>query len=465
MPNTQSSRVDRDSLGNITVPANAYYGPFTTRAKQQYTVTGQTAHICLIKAFVMVKRSAALANKSLRLLDREITDAIIRSCDEILDGKFLDQFVLDSVNSGAGTAFNMNCNEVIANRSLENLGKQKGEYEIISPNDHVNMSQSSNDTFPTAMHIAILLNSVELLSAIELVINTFSKKAEEFKDIVKIGRTHLMDALPVTLGNEFEEYAFSLKRAKQMVTLAGKHLEYVGLGGTAVGTGANAPKGFRESAIKNLSEITRLDLKPSENMFYSLQSKFEVSTYSSSLRNLALELIKIANDIRLMASGPVAGFSEILIPPVHAGSSIMPGKVNPSLAECLNMICFNVVGNDVSVAMAAQAGQLELNVMLPGMLKCVLDSMDMLKNFLPIFAKNMIEGIKVNRDKIESYVEKSPTLVTLLNPYIGYLQAAEIYKESIKTKESIKELILRRGLMTKEEIERIFSKENILGSS
>lgn len=465
MPNTQSSRVDRDSLGNITVPANAYYGPFTTRAKQQYTVTGQTAHICLIKAFVMVKRSAALANKSLGLLDGEIADAIIRSCDEILDGKFIDQFVLDSVNSGAGTAFNMNCNEVIANRSLENLGKQKGEYEIISPNDHVNMSQSSNDTFPTAMHIAILHNSVELLSAIELVINTFSKKAEEFKDIVKIGRTHLMDALPVTLGNEFEEYAFSLKRAKQMVTLAGKHLENVGLGGTAVGTGANAPKGFRESAIKNLSEITRLDLKPSENMFYSLQSKFEVSTYSSSLRNLALELIKMANDIRLMASGPVAGFSEILIPPVHAGSSIMPGKVNPSLAECLNMICFNVVGNDVSVAMAAQAGQLELNVMLPGMLKCVLDSMDMLKNFLPIFAKNMIEGIKVNRDKIESYVEKSPTLVTLLNPYIGYLQAAEIYKESIKTKESIKELILRRGLMTKEEIERIFSKENILGSS
>ena len=465
MHNTPSSRVDRDSLGNVTVPWNAYYGPFTTRAKQQYAVTGQTAHICLIKAFVMVKRSAALANKSLRLLDGEVADAIIRSCEEILDGRFIDQFVLDSVNSGAGTAFNMNCNEVIANRSLENLGKQKGEYEIISPNDHVNMSQSSNDTFPTAMHIAILLNSVELLSAIELVINTFSKKAEEFKDIVKIGRTHLMDALPVTLGNEFEEYAFSLKRAKQMVTLAGKHLEYVGLGGTAVGTGANAPKGFRDSAIKYLSEIARLDLKPSENLFYSLQSKFEVSTYSSSLRNLALELIKIANDIRLMASGPVAGFSEILIPPVHAGSSIMPGKVNPSLAECLNMICFNVVGNDVSVAMAAQAGQLELNVMLPGMLKCVLDSMDMLKNFLPIFAKNMVEGIKVNRDKIESYVEKSPTLVTLLNPYIGYLQAAEIYKESIKTKESIKELILRKGLMTKEEIERIFSKENILGSS
>lgn len=413
----------------------------------------------------MIKRSAALANKNLHVLDEEIADSIIRSCDEILDGRFIDQFVLDSINSGAGTAFNMNCNEVIANRSLETLGKKKGAYEIISPNDHVNMSQSSNDTFPTAMHIAILLNSFDLLSAIELVITAISKKAEEFKDIIKIGRTHLMDALPVTLGNEFEEFAFSLRRAKQMVMLAGKHLEYVGLGGSAVGTGANTPKRFRESAIRYLSETAGIDLKPSENMFYSLQSKLDVSSYSSSLRNLALELIKMANDIRLMASGPVAGFSEILIPPVHAGSSIMPGKVNPSLAECLNMICFNVVGNDVSVAMAAQAGQLELNVMLPGMLKCVLDSMDMLKNFLPVFAKNMIEGLKENREQIELYVEKSPTLVTLLNPYIGYLKAAEIYKESVKTKESIRELILQRGLMTKQEIDRIFSKENILGLS
>jgi aspartate ammonia-lyase len=465
MPNTSSFRVDRDSLGSIMVPSNAYYGPFTARAKQQYSVTGQTAHIYLIKAYAMIKRSAALANKNLHVLDEEIADSIIRSCDEILDGRFIDQFVLDSINSGAGTAFNMNCNEVIANRSLETLGKKKGAYEIISPNDHVNMSQSSNDTFPTAMHIAILLNSFDLLSAIELVITAISKKAEEFKDIIKIGRTHLMDALPVTLGNEFEEFAFSLRRAKQMVMLAGKHLEYVGLGGSAVGTGANTPKRFRESAIRYLSETAGIDLKPSENMFYSLQSKLDVSSYSSSLRNLALELIKMANDIRLMASGPVAGFSEILIPPVHAGSSIMPGKVNPSLAECLNMICFNVVGNDVSVAMAAQAGQLELNVMLPGMLKCVLDSMDMLKNFLPVFAKNMIEGLKENREQIELYVEKSPTLVTLLNPYIGYLKAAEIYKESVKTKESIRELILQRGLMTKQEIDRIFSKENILGLS
>lgn len=464
MQNTSSFRVDKDSLGDIMVPSNAYYGPFTARAKRQYNVTGQTAHICLIKAYVMIKRSAALANKNLHVLDVDKADAIIKSCDEILDGRFVDQFVLDSINSGAGTAFNMNCNEVIANRSLEILGKTKGQYEIISPNDHVNMSQSSNDTFPTAMHIAILLNSLELLSAVDLVIRAISRKTEEFKDIIKIGRTHLMDALPVTLGNEFGEYAYSIRQAKQIVMLAGKKLEYIGLGGTAVGTGVNAPKGYRESAIRHLAEITRLDLKASENMFYSLQSKLDVASYSSSLRNLALEFIKMANDIRLMVSGPIAGFAEIFAPPVHAGSSIMPGKVNPSLAECLNMICFNIIGNDVSVAMAAQAGQLELNVMLPGMLKCVLDSMDMLKNFLPVFANNMIDGLKENRERIESYIEKSPTLITLLNPYIGYLQAAEIYKESIKTKMSIRDLILRRGLMTREEIDRILSKENILGS-
>jgi aspartate ammonia-lyase len=465
MQNTSSFRVDKDSLGDIMVPSNAYYGPFTARAKRQYNVTGQTAHICLIKAYVMIKRSAALANKNLHVLDVDKADAIIKSCDEILDGRFVDQFVLDSINSGAGTAFNMNCNEVIANRSLEILGKTKGQYEIISPNDHVNMSQSSNDTFPTAMHIAILLNSLELLSAVDLVIRAISRKTEEFKDIIKIGRTHLMDALPVTLGNEFGGYAYSIRQAKQIVMLAGIKLEYIGLGGTAVGTGVNAPKGYRESAIRHLAEITRLDLKASENMFYSLQSKLDVASYSSSLRNLALEFIKMANDIRLMVSGPIAGFAEIFAPPVHAGSSIMPGKVNPSLAECLNMICFNIIGNDVSVAMAAQAGQLELNVMLPGMLKCVLDSMDMLKNFLPVFANNMIDGLKENRERIESYIEKSPTLITLLNPYIGYLQAAEIYKESIKTKMSIRDLILRRGLMTGEELDRILSKENILGSS
>jgi aspartate ammonia-lyase len=459
-----SFRTDKDSLGKVRVPSAAYYGPFTARAIEQYKVTGQKSHVNLITAFVMIKRSAALANKKLKALDVGKATAIVRACDEILSGNLLDQFVVEAINSGAGTAFNMNTNEVIANKALEILGKKKGSYDIVSPNDHVNMSQSSNDTFPTAMHIAILVNMQETVASLDRLIASLQKKAKKFSGIVKIGRTHLMDAIPVTLGAEFDQYAYSLKQARAMLMRSMDGLVYIGLGGTAVGTGANTPKGYRRLVIKNLSKLSGLSLKPSDNMFYSLQSKFDVASCSSALRNLAVELNKMANDIRLMASGPIAGLAEILIPAVHAGSSIMPGKVNPSLAECLNMVCFNVIGNDVSVAMAAQAGQFELNVMLPGMLKCVLDSTDMLKNFLPIFAANMIDGIEANTDKLDSYTEKSPVLVTLLNPYIGYLKAAEIYKESLKTSRGIRELVLAKKLMTKKQLDKALSKKNILGS-
>jgi aspartate ammonia-lyase len=460
-----SFRIDKDSLGEVKVPYNAYYGPFTARAINQYKVTGQKAHINLIRAYVMIKRSAALANNDLKALDSDKAQAIVKVCDEIMTGKLLDEFMVETINSGAGTAFNMNTNEVIANRALEILGKTKGEYEVVSPNDHVNMSQSSNDTFPTAMHVAILLNTRETIASLDKLIASLQRKAVEFAGLIKVGRTHLMDAIPVTLGAEFEQYAYSLKQARARIVQAMDGLGYVALGGTAVGTGANTPKGYRQLVIQYLSEVSGLDLKPSENMFYSLQSKYDVANCSSALRNLAIDLNKMANDIRMMASGPTAGFAEILIPAVHAGSSIMPGKVNPSLAECLNMICFNIIGNDVSVAMAAQAGQFELNVMLPGMLKCVLDSTDMLKNFLPIFAANLIDGIEANKDRLESYIEKSPVLVTLLNPYIGYLKAAEIYKESLKTNKSIRELVLDKGLMTKEQIDKVLSKENILGGA
>jgi aspartate ammonia-lyase len=459
-----SFRIDKDSLGEVKVPSSAYYGPFTARAINQYKVTGQKAHIHLIRAYVMIKRSAALANKGLKALDNDMAQAIVKACDEILAGKLLEEFVVDVINSGAGTAFNMNTNEVIANRALEILGKTKGEYEIISPNDHVNMSQSSNDTFPTAMHVAILLNMMETIASLDKLIASLQRKAREFAGLIKIGRTHLMDAIPVTLGAEFEQYGYSLKQARAGLVQAIDSLRYVGLGGTAVGTGANTPKGYRQLAIRYLSKVSGLDLKSSENLFYSLQSKYDVANCSSALRNLAIDLNKMANDIRLMASGPTAGFAEILLPAVHAGSSIMPGKVNPSLAECLNMVCFNVIGNDVSVAMAAQAGQFELNVMLPGMLKCILDSTDMLKNFLPIFAANLVDGIEANKNRLESYIEKSPVLVTLLNPYIGYLKAAEIYKESLKTNKSIRELVLSKGLMSKEQLDMVLSKENILGA-
>ncbi len=458
-----SYRIDKDSLGDVQVPINAYYGPFTVRAASQYKVTGERTHQNVIKAFVMIKKSAALANRDLGVLDNEKADAIAKASDEILGGGLLDQFMIDAINSGAGTAVNMNTNEVIANRALEILGRKKGDYETLNPNDHVNMSQSSNDTFPTAMHVAILLNMREAKAALTGLLASFKKKEDEFMNVIKIGRTHLMDALPVTLGNEFSAFAFSIKMGIEKIDQSSLELEYVALGGTAVGTEANTPAGYKELVIKYLAELSGLNLKPSKNMFYSLQSKFEVAMCSSVLRNIAIELTKISNDIRLMASGPVAGLAEIMIPAVHAGSSIMPGKVNPSLSECLNMICFNIIGNDVSVAMAAQAGQFELNVMLPGMVKCVLDSSDMLKNFVPIFGKNLIEGIKANEHRLKSYVEKSPILVTLLNPHIGYMKAAELYKEALATNKSIKELVLEKGLMSKEELDKALSKENILG--
>ena len=458
-----SYRIDKDSLGDVQVPIDAYYGPFTVRAASQYKVTGERTHQNVIKAFVMIKKSAALANRDLGVLDNEKADAIAKASDEILGGGLLDQFMIDAINSGAGTAVNMNTNEVIANRALEILGRRKGDYETLNPNDHVNMSQSSNDTFPTAMHVAILLNMRETKTALTGLLSSFKKKEDDFMNVIKIGRTHLMDALPVTLGNEFSAYSFSIKVGIEKIDQSSLDLEYVALGGTAVGTGANTPAGYKELVIKYLAELSGLNLKPSKNMFYSLQSKFEVEMCSSVLRNIAIELTKISNDIRLMASGPVAGLAEIMIPAVHAGSSIMPGKVNPSLSECLNMICFNIIGNDVSVAMAAQAGQFELNVMLPGMVKCVLDSSDMLKNFVPIFGKNLIEGIKANEHRLKSYVEKSPILVTLLNPHIGYMKAAELYKEALATNKSIKELVLEKGLMSKEELDKALSKENILG--
>lgn len=458
-----SFRIDKDSLGEFKVPDTAYYGPFTARAIEQYKVTGNKSHINLIKAYVMIKKSAALTNFELQVLDERIATAIIQACDEILSGQFLDQFVVDAINSGAGTAFNMNTNEIIANRALEVLGKSKGDYKTVSPNDHVNMSQSSNDTFPTAMHIAILININLIIKSLDVMIASLKMKSIDFKNIIKIGRTHLMDAIPVTLGSEFEVYAYAVERAKEEIINSQRKLEFIGIGGTAVGTGVNTPKGYREKIVKHLSNISGLNLKISENLHFFLQSKFNIANFSSGLRNLALELIKIANDLRLMSSGPIAGLAEILIPAVHAGSSIMPGKVNPSLAECLNMICFDIIGKDVSVAMAAQAGQFELNVMMPGMIKNVLDATDMLINFLPIFATNFINGIQANSERLKQQVENSPILITLLNPYLGYMKAAEIYKESLRTGRGIRELILQNNLMSEKEIENALSYEKIIG--
>ena len=448
-------RSDRDSLGSVKIPADSYYGPFTGRAIKQYHVTGQKAHPYLIKSFVMIKRSSAVANMKTKALDSKRENAIVKACDKILAGKYQDQFVVDMINSGAGTAFNMNTNEVIANVALKILGKKLGQYEFLHPNDHVNMSQSSNDTYPTAMNMSILFALNSLLPKIDKLTKSLAKKAKQFSKYKKIGRTHLMDALPVTLGSEFDAYVTSITKSSHAIIHSKKQLEQVALGGTAVGTGANTPRGYRKKAIQELSRISKLKLIEQKNMQHSLQSKFAIASTSSAIRNLAVELGKISNDIRLMASGPIAGFGELEIPAVHAGSSIMPGKVNPSLAECMNMICFSIIGNDTTVAFAAQAGQLELNVMLPVMLKAVLDSTDMLTNFLPIFAANLIDGLTANKKKLQANIEKSPVIVTLLAPKIGYQKSADLFKESMKTGKTIRELVISKKLMTKKQVDSL----------
>ena len=403
----------------------------------------------------MIKRSAAIANMKTKVLDRKRGNVIVKACDKILAGKYQDQFVVDMINSGAGTAFNMNTNEVIANIALKILGKGLGQYQHLHPNDHVNMSQSSNDTFPTAMHIAILFAVHDMIPTIDKLNKSLRKKAKQFASYKKVGRTHLMDALPVTLGNEFASYATALTIARDGIVLARKELEKLALGGTAVGTGANTPKDYRNIAIKELSKTSKLSLRAQQDMQYALQSRYAVANMSSALKNYAVELSKISNDIRLMASGPIAGLSELSISAVHAGSSIMPGKVNPSLAECMNMICFSIIGNDTTVTIAAQAGQFELNVMLPVMLKSVLDSTDMLTNFLPIFSVNLIDGLDTNKQKLQDNIEKSPVIVTLLAPKIGYQKSADLFKESMKTGKTIRELVISKKLMTKKQVDSL----------
>jgi len=449
-------RSDKDSLGTVKIPSDVYYGPFTGRAIKQYQVTGQKPHPYLIKSFVMIKRSAAIANMKTKALDRKQGNAIVKACDKILAGKYQDQFVVDMINSGAGTAFNMNTNEVVANVALKIMHKGLGQYKYLHPNDHVNMSQSSNDTFPTAMHVAILFAVRDMMPAIDKLIKSLGRKAKQFSSYKKVGRTHLMDALPVTLGSEFESYATALNIARDGIWhSATNELFLVALGATAVGTGANTPRGYRNIAIKELSKISKLSLSPQRDMQYALQSRYAVANMSSALKNFSVELSKIANDIRLMASGPIAGLSELGIPAVHAGSSIMPGKVNPSLAECMNMICYSIIGNDTTVTLATQAGQFELNVMLPVMLKAVLDSTDMLTNFLPIFAANLIDGLSANKQKLQANIEKSPVIVTLLAPKIGYQKSADLFKESMKTGKTIRELVISKKLMTKKQVDSL----------
>jgi fumarate hydratase, class II len=457
------TRTETDSLGEKQVPTDAYYGIQTLRAVENFPVSGIKAPAVFIYSYVMVKKAAATTNMKVGWLDRQIGNAIVCACDEILAGKMLDQFVVDVFQAGAGTSFNMNVNEVVANRALELLGKEKGNYKVVNPNDHVNLGQSTNDTYPTAMHIAALLALEPLLLALKDLAESFDKQGTKHAGTIKSGRTHLQDALPVTVGQEFGAYAVALRTARENLKITSTRLTEVALGGTAVGTGVNAHEDYARIAIAELAKMTRYPLKVASNPFEALQSRAAVASTSGALKMLALELIRIANDLRLLSSGPTTGLAEIALPALQPGSSIMPGKVNPVMAECLDMVSFQVVGNDLAVSMAVQAGQLELNVMMPVMMHNLLQSIQMLANYLPVFTRKCVDGIETDAARCEAYLDKNPSLAVFLSPCIGYLEAAKIAKQTLEEKRSIKEVAVENKILKPEEAKRIFEKDSLLG--
>jgi aspartate ammonia-lyase len=443
---------------------NAYYGIQTLRAVENFPVSGLPNHPYLIDAYAAIKQSAALANMDVGWLEKDIGEAIVKAAEEVRFGGFRDQFPVDRFQAGAGTSTNMNTNEMIANRALEILGHPKGSYDIISPNDHVNMAQSTNDTFPTAMQISVYRMTVQLIEAVRKLASTLRSKGEEFRNVLKTGRTHLQDAMPVSLGGEFRAYGAALEMVVLSLEKRSQRLLDLPLGGTATGTGINTHPEYRDLAVSYLSDLTGLSLRPNPRSYEAMQSMTRIVSVSSSYKELALELGRIANDLRLMSSGPTSGLSEIQLPPVQPGSSIMPGKVNPVLPECLNQICFVVIGNDVAISQAAGAGQLELNVMMPIMGNLILRSAEYLVNFLPIFDTKCIAGITVDEEELTRRSLNNPALATLLNRRIGYLKAAEIAKESALTGRPVKALVIEKGLLTRDEAEEIFNKDALLGS-
>jgi aspartate ammonia-lyase len=453
--NPAVTREERDSLGAFTVPSDALYGVQTARAVDNFPISGMTAWPALIDAIVAVKKASAQANRDLGRLESVLADGIIAACDEILAGKHRDQFVVDVFQAGAGTSFNMNANEVIANRANEMRGIARGDYKSgVHPNDHVNMAQSTNDVFPTAMRLAALTQAKPLIHQIEQCAHAFDDKANKFEPILKSGRTHLQDAVPIRLGQEFGGYAKTLFRAATKINDAADGLAFLGLGGTAVGTGLNAGSEYRPLVVRYLSEEVGLPLEMGDPI-HLMQSQAAVADFSASLRGLALELIRIVNDLRLLASGPRTGLGEIQLPPVQPGSSIMPGKVNPVMAEMMNMVCFQVVGCDSTVAIATQAGQLELNVMMPVMAWNVLFAETILTNALGVFTDKCVKGITADEEQCRCFLDRSVGLATILNPHIGYSAAADIAKESVATGKPIRELVLKRGLMTEDEMNRV----------
>ncbi|MGE5589863.1 MAG: aspartate ammonia-lyase [Bacillota bacterium] len=449
-------RIEKDSLGEMRVPVTALYGAQTQRAVLNFPISGMRPYPAFVWSMATIKRAAAEVNRDLGLLEPRLAEAIVQAAQEVVDGHHRDQFVVDPFQAGAGTSHNMNTNEVIANRANQILGFGLSDpKKPVNPNDHVNMAQSTNDTIPTAIRLGCLWRLDELLGEVDHLADVLEAKAAEFDPIVKSGRTHLQDAVPVRLGQEFGGYAQAVRHDRERVAAAGDRLRRLGIGGTATGTGLNAHPEYHQRMVRRLSELTGLELRSSGNLFESMQSQADAVDFSGSLRTLAVTLIRIANDLRLLASGPSTGLDEIHLPAIQPGSSIMPGKVNPVMPEMLNMTCFHIIGNDTTVMMAGQAGQLELNVMMPIIAHNLFESMHVLINALRAFTDKGVAGIRANAEKAHGWLAKNAILVTALNPVIGYMKGAEVAKEAMATGRTIREVVMAKGYLSAEEADRL----------
>ncbi len=462
---TKNIRIEEDLLGMREVPADAYFGIHTLRAIENFYISSSKISDIpeFVRGMVMVKKAAALANRDLKTLPRNIAEAIIRACDEVLDnGTCIDQFPVDVYQGGAGTSVNMNTNEVLANIGLELMGYQKGEYQYLNPNDHVNMCQSTNDAYPTGFRIAVYHSLLKLIDAINTLSEGFNRKAVEFSDILKMGRTQLQDAVPMTVGQEFKAFSVLLKEETKSILHTAQLLLEVNLGATAIGTRLNTPEGYQTLAVNYLAQITQLPVVAAEDLIEATSDCGAYVMVHSSLKRLAVKLSKICNDLRLLSSGPRAGLNEINLPQLQAGSSIMPAKVNPVVPEVVNQVCFKVIGNDSTVTMAAEAGQLQLNVMEPVIGQAMFESISILTNACFNLLEKCVNGITVNQAICESYVFNSIGIVTYLNPYIGHHNGDIVGKICAETGKSVREVILERGLLTEAELDDIFSVSNLM---
>ncbi|HEX9164712.1 MAG TPA: aspartate ammonia-lyase [Gemmatimonadales bacterium] len=450
-----STRVEKDPLGEKQVPASALYGIQTLRAVENFPISGLRPLPIFVEAVVWIKRSAALVHKGTGRLEPELADAIVRAADEVLGGQHRDHFVVDVYQAGAGTSHNMNCNEVLANRANELLGQPRGGYRPVHPNDHVNMAQSTNDVIPTAMRLATLATLPALLAAIDGLAQAFLQKGQAFDHVIKSGRTHLQDATPIRLGQEFTAYGRTLTRHRAKLAEAAEWLKAMNIGGTAVGTGLNAEAVYPDRMVEQLRQVSGLDLRVADDRIQLMQSMGDIATMSGAVRACALDLNKIANDIRLLASGPRTGLAEILLPAVQPGSSIMPGKVNPSIAEMVNQVCYQVLGCDTTVALAAEAGQLELNVMMPVITHNIVFGMQILAAAIRQFDTECVRGIVADEVQCAHWLERSPALVTALAPKIGYAESAKLAKEAVQSGLTVKELVAKKAILPPEELKDV----------